>query len=257
MHAAVNPSHVHRRRARASALLLCLAGVWLIAGCGNGDARSSGARSELDRGAQMLARCRPGPATSATDQQGDTVTQRELTPFGRPRRPSTGASIEPFTTAPQPWLDLIRVTVKVRRGLLCVTIRVAGRAPRKADPEYALRVAPIDQPAAPNILLIGNGVQWLPDGNAQSDEAQVPHGYRLRGSTISVAVRLDDLVTSVPLALGERFRWRMRSTSDPMLKRDSIYSKVDCAPHDEWITYPQGQPIAPLGDEFSQLRCPA
>lgn len=185
------------------------------------------------------------------------MLQRALDGTGQPRRPATGAIIEPFTGAPQPWLDLVRVTVKVQSGLLCVTIRRAAPAPRNAGESYELRFAPVDEPAGSNVLLIGSVVLWLPDGNAPVEEAEVTRGYRERGPTISVAVRVADLVASYPLDLGERFRWRMRSASEFMLKGDTIVVTVDCAPQDAWISYPQGRRVDHRpGDDVDDMRCP-
>lgn len=212
----------------------------------------------------MLARCQKGSPTSVTDRRDGAVLQRSLDSAGRPAQAGSGA--KPFTGAPQPWLDLRRVTVNVPGNLLCVTIRNAARVPKDTPVRYALRIAePKSQSSSePSVLLIGPGVAWLPPATYDLDEAQVAHAYRERGNTISVAVRIDvepprGVLTPYAIAGFDRFRWSMRSASgSSVLRGDGPYKIVDCAPQNAWISYPKGRRTEPprVGDKAAPCTKP-
>lgn len=142
-------------------------------------------------------------------------------------------------------------SVKVRNGLLCVTLRTAAPPPAGGTYAFTLKLANRERQgrAAPSGLAIyGREAQWWPQGAVQAEEARLGQAYRRTGNTIQVAVHVDAAHPRgirTPGVSFTNFQWRLESTDAGRDHRGErrAYAVVDCAPEPAWLTYPGGRRV--------------
>lgn len=158
-----------------------------------------------------------------------------------PRGPRPGADA-------RPWMDLRAASVKVRRGMLCVTLRTSAALPDESSYLFTLVMLGIDateRTQLPARLTFGvEAVTWFSPGAVEAPYSDtLRHDLRRTGSTIRVAVRTDAVF---PRGIGgslsfATFRWRIESNGRPPRSGAPSYLQVDCAPGDVWSSYPSGR----------------
>jgi hypothetical protein len=254
-----------RRQHRFAATLAVAVAVAVavpLAACGSrDDAGTASSSQNLALGTDALfARCRGGRVTTVTDPQGDSVAQTAIGDDGRRVPPPRSKSSTVLKTRA---VDLTRAAIQVSAGVMCLTVRGADRAGAEV---YILRLASNTSSghAIPSVLEIvpgTRGVLWHPGGVAEAEETALAYAYRRRGSTISVALRVDDAFPRGIQTAGVSFtdfRWRVQSRSEPVIVKHVVRVAVDCVPDSVWTSYPTGARVgSPLSaSEVRSLRCP-
>lgn len=236
-----------------------------LAGCGDAGADAPGnqAGSQQRRAGDLaLTQCAGGREVRVTDSRGDAQIQRIRDPGGRPVRPPAG-TVRP-TAASKPWTDLLSASVKIRNGLLCVTLRTAAPTPDGGTQAFMLKLANRERQgsaAAPSGLAIyAREAQWLPQGAVQAEEPRLAQAYRRTGNTIQVAVRVDAAQPRgirTPDVSFTNFQWRLESTDAGRDRGKRLaYAIVDCAPQTKWLAYPGGRRVGdPPFAEGNVVRC--
>lgn len=236
-----------------------------LSGCGDVGTDSPGTQAGSQQrraGDPALKQCAAGREVRVTDPQGDAQVQLIRDPGGRPVRPPAG-TVRP-TPASKPWTDLLSASVKIRSGLLCVTLRTAAPPPAGGTYAFTLKIANRERQgpaAAPSGLAIyGREAQWLPHGAVQAEEPRLAQAYRRTGNTIQLAVRVDAAQPRgirTPGVSFTNFQWRFESTDAGRDRGEQLaYAIVDCAPQTEWLTYPGGRRVGdPPFTEGNVVRC--
>ncbi len=155
------------------------------------------------------------------------------------------------TPGSKPWTDLTSASVKIRNGLLCVTLRTATPPPDKGSYAFTLKLANRTRQgprSAPSGLAISaREAQWLPQGAVQAEESRLSQAYRRAGTMIQVAVRVNaDHPRGIrtPRLSFTDFQWRMESMDAGRDRGEQLaYAIIDCAPEAQWITDSRGRRV--------------
>jgi hypothetical protein len=253
-----------RQDQSAAALAIAMTVATPLTGCGARDAtgRSSDNQATDLGGAALFGRCRGGPVTTVTDPQGDSVAQTAIGDDGRRVPPQRSMPVRGAIETRA--VDLDHAAVQVSAGVMCLTFSSADPAETAT---YILRLANNrpSRPAIPHVLEIvpsTRGVLWHPEGSAEAEEAVLAYAYRRRGSTIRVALRVNDAfpqgIRTAGMSFSD-FRWRIQSSSHPVVIDHVVRVAVDCVPNRAWTSYPTGALVGspPLAPGIRSLRCPA
>ena len=242
---------------RLRAVLLSAAAATAIGGCADGSGTET-ARPAASSGDPSLARCSGGRATAVVDPAGDVLVKRV-----RGKRRTATRPPHPARSR----VDIRAASVKVRHGLLCITLRIAADLTQSDDgsPSFTFKLANHgrgDPPIPPaGLAIFATGVQWFGPGAVQAEETPLAHAYLRDGNVIRAAVRVDAAHPAGIAAKGQRlsftsFQWRLQSSDPGDDPAGPFYFDIDCAPDTAWVSYPSGARVGdpPYADE-NVARC--